>query len=457
MIAAFWMRRPAAAVGRLLAGIVVANAPFWILNYLIFIDRPLITYESVLACVMLMWRRWLGLPVLALAWSVDAVVSVSGTYFFTSPRALLQASAFLHDLQWPDLLDGSRLATAGLFLFTAWFLSWWLGGRKSGLAAPLLAFALLFSADALNGSAGLMLSSKRLVPANLAGSTGLQLASVLWTQGKPLPLRTLPASSTPLLQPDVLSWESQRADGGMLMVLVESLGLHRDVGIQAWLHGQLTDPLRQGSYQVTERRVAFKGNTTAAELRTLCLLADDYRSLDASTAKTCIPAQLVAAGWHTVALHGFTGNMFDRHRWWPMMGLQKILFAEQLVPADTRRCGLVFRGLCDADLLDRAIAELAQPRSFVYALTLNTHLPLPATPVPADLLPLCISANTGTAVCEMVAAHGALLSQLATRLGQLKPRPLVVIAGDHAPPYSLRAEREQFDQQSVPAYVLEPK
>ena len=68
-----------------------------------------------------------------------------------------------------------------------------------------------------------------------------------------------------------------------------------------------------------------------------------------------------------------------------------------------------------------------------------------------------ISANTGTAVCEMVAAHGALLSHLATQLSQLKPRPLVVIAGDHAPPYSLRAEREQFDQQSVPAYVLEPK
>jgi hypothetical protein len=92
----------APTVGRLLVGIAMANAPFWVLNYLMFIDQPLVTYESVLVCVLLMWRRWIGLPLLALAWAADAVVSLSATYFFTSPRAFLQATAFLKDLHAPE-------------------------------------------------------------------------------------------------------------------------------------------------------------------------------------------------------------------------------------------------------------------------------------------------------------------------------------------------------------------
>lgn len=55
-----WFRIQAVAVRRLTAGILMANAPFWVLNYLILIDRPLITYESVLVCLVLTWCRWLG-------------------------------------------------------------------------------------------------------------------------------------------------------------------------------------------------------------------------------------------------------------------------------------------------------------------------------------------------------------------------------------------------------------
>lgn len=441
---------------RLLVGIALVNAPFWLLGRYLFLDRPVVTYESLLVCLMMAWQPTLGWPVLALAWAADAVTSVSRIYFFTSPRALMQATAFLRELRVTDFVDPLRLGVALLFAVCSLLLWWLMRHRSLGRIAPLLALAALFAADTLNGSGGVSQRAERIVTANLVGSPVVNLVVSVAQAREAQALVALPSGASAADAGGVLAWTQAHPSDRVLMVLVESMGAHRDPALQAWLSGRLVTALPRGRYTVREQRVPFLGNTTTGELRTLCSLADDYRLLDAAAGAGCLPARLAGAGWETIAFHGFSGNMFARRDWWPHAGFGRVLFAEEMLRPDAPRCGLVFRGACDADVIDSAMAELQPQRRFVYVLTLNTHLPLPRTEVPADLRRLCERAGTGDTVCQLLAAHGALLRHLGQALARTPVAPLVVVAGDHAPPFSLRGERDQFSRQAVPVFVLEP-
>jgi hypothetical protein len=147
--------------------------------------------------------------------------------------------------------------------------------------------------------------------------------------------------------------------------------------------------------------------------------------------------------------------MFDRVHWWPKVGLQTTLFGEA-PEFQGIRCGTAFRGGCDTTLLATGVQALA-PRTFVYLLTLNTHLPIDplaqATPMP----PTCESPGSNREVCDHVSATTAVLRHLRHTLETVSVAPLVVVVGDHAPPFSNRLSRQAFLQDKVPVAVLVPR
>jgi hypothetical protein len=88
---------------------------------------------------------------------------------------------------------------------------------------------------------------------------------------------------------------------------------------------------------------------------------------------------------------------------------------------------------------------------------LNSHLPLRAGVIPPELAALCDQAGTGNDVCLLTAVLGKALSALEHELSlPAGNRPLVVVVGDHAPPFGALLQRSQFSQTKVPAYVLVP-
>ncbi|MDT7834482.1 hypothetical protein [Aquabacterium sp. OR-4] len=444
------------ALLRVLAGVALVNLPFWVLGRVIFIDRPLVAYESVVVCALLAWRTPVGAAALLLLWAADAVVALSRIYLFTSIDALLDSLSFIREMRVLDFIDTPRLALMLLFCGSAALLWRLLARRPVGLVAPSLAILILFGLDFLNGSVGRPQAMGRLNAANLVGSPTFALAVAVNTARTPNPLVDIPIDETVQGLVDVPQWAAQHPERGMLLLVIESFGWHNDTAIQAWMNARLLKQLKPGSFDARAVRMPFRGSTTAGELRALCRKGNDYRRLDAHNAAGCLPRLLAAQGWTTVGMHGFSGNMFERWRWWPTVGIGQAEFAEDLLAPDAVRCGLVFRGVCDKDLLDRALAAAAKPRTLAYALTLNTHLPLAATPVPPPLQALCATGRTGPAVCELLAAQSLLLDQLAAGLTRLSVKPLVIVVGDHAPPFSRRTDREQFSSTHVPALLLQP-
>jgi phosphoglycerol transferase MdoB-like AlkP superfamily enzyme len=235
------------------------------------------------------------------------------------------------------------------------------------------------------------------------------------------------------------------------------MGWHSDPDMRDWLRDQLFDESVRASYQLREIAVPFRGSTTAAELRELCGLYGSYRSLDAKTASECLPAKLAHLGWTTVGLHGFASHMFDRATWWPILGLQTQRFAEELTTPDGMRCGGAFAGVCDSTLIETAFAEARSPRHLVYALTLNSHLPLSPIKVPDDLRQRCLIARAGSEVCQLSATIGIGLTTLRNQLVRPGARPVVVVVGDHAPPFASLQDRNQYSPEKVPAFILTPR
>lgn len=253
-------------------------------------------------------------------------------------------------------------------------------------------------------------------------------------------------------------------------------GGHRDlfvVMVESW--GELVDPtqrelilsplMREGveqRYAVTRGESDYYGSTTSAEFRELCGRWAEFADYIAEPAPDCLPARLSAAGYETIAFHGFTGRMFDRNLWYPNIGFHEIHFREQLDQEGLRTCGGVFAGICDVDLsrlVERALVDTDGRPRLVYWLTLNSHLPVDPD---IDFKFLhCDGAGDPFAdqrVCQLADQWMQVMDKVADILENAKLHPLdVLIVGDHAPPFWTRAEKAFFVQGKVPWILLRSK
>jgi hypothetical protein len=246
----------------------------------------------------------------------------------------------------------------------------------------------------------------------------------------------------------------------VVVVIVESLGYFTDPTVRAKVAAPLFDARVTQKYNVTSGHVGYYGSTTFGEMRELCGTREPYREFTAKSGASCLPEQLHLRGYTSIAVHAFSGDMFDRKTWYPKIGFDKELFGEELVTRTKRMCGGAFRGVCDADLapiIAKEAAKTKKPR-FIYWLTLNTHVPV----APGEALTNfdCQSNETvfgRPIVCRM----GELWRDLFTAIAQVALDPAIgpaeiVIVGDHAPPLWSRRGRAMFAPGQVAWYRLTP-
>jgi hypothetical protein len=127
-----------------------------------------------------------------------------------------------------------------------------------------------------------------------------------------------------------------------------------------------------------------------------------------------------------------------------------------------RRCGTVFRGVCDEDVATVFADQLkVSPgqRRFVYWLTLDSHLPvLETAPRSSDFA--CgsdINARRSKDLCTLMRTVFRLHTTVAAiALDPDLPPTMFVIVGDHAPPFVAPSKRELFSRDRVPYVVLRP-
>ncbi|GJD61051.1 sulfatase-like hydrolase/transferase [Methylobacterium frigidaeris] len=243
----------------------------------------------------------------------------------------------------------------------------------------------------------------------------------------------------------------------VLMVMVESLGVLRDVTQRAILTAPFDDPALRRLYTVTTGTSAFFGSTASGEMRELCRTYRPHREVFAADDPTCLPGRFAARGYRTVSVHGYQAGFYGRAQWYPLAGFRTSLFGEALAPRFAKACGGPFPGPCDTDVAEVVEAEMAASEpSFVYWLTLNSHVPVPqggATPRqdcgrPGSPFP-------DREVCTMVEFWQDVFAAV-SRLALAYPATEILLVGDHAPPLWRRAARDAFEPGRVPWIRLAP-
>jgi hypothetical protein len=249
----------------------------------------------------------------------------------------------------------------------------------------------------------------------------------------------------------------------IVFVLVESWGRAESEQLASALTAPYRSKAIKGMYQVSMGTTAFHGATVAGELRELCgtTLGLGVIAAPAAGLKDCLPERLQKSGYHTVAVHGFDGAMFERISWYPKMGFEETWFRRDFKERGLPECPGPLPGICDAAIagwLGDRLEEARAPQ-FIYWVTLNSHLPVPLTNGVVDPASCSgIAMLSDEALCawyQLVENVHRSVADLAVR--RTKRPSIFVIVGDHAPPFASEARREQFSSSVVPYVMLIPK
>lgn len=271
------------------------------------------------------------------------------------------------------------------------------------------------------------------------------------------------SSALPLLH--VSSVEENAAKPDIVFVLVESWGLPFSKAVHDALMLPYQDSNLLTKYQIGEGHTPFRGATLAGETRELCNTTLGFGVMNASevSLKDCLPARLESMGYHTTAVHGFSGRMFERAEWYRRAKFEETWFREQLQPQGLPLCPGPFPGICDAAVADWIGTRLQEEESpapqLVYWVTLNSHLPVPI-PNSVQEAPACSSLKEtmDLAMCSWFQLIYNVHRSVARLAMRVQSRPtMFVIVGDHAPPFSNPELRGQFSSEVVPYIVLQPK
>jgi hypothetical protein len=258
--------------------------------------------------------------------------------------------------------------------------------------------------------------------------------------------------------------EAQNLRPNLVLVLVESWGLARDLALRRAIVEPYSDLALLSRYEVLQGTMPFAGPTTSGEKRELCQshMGLDYDQGTQAQLDHCVPGRMHRAGYRTLAVHGFSGDFFDRKDWYPRLGFEDIWFHDRLHAAGLPDCPGPFPGTCDDAVAAWLGEKLQQPGDtplFVHWVSLNSHLPVSGAYViklPRSCDVSSITRND-TAICtwyQLVSVVSQSVHDLA--LGPLGRPTIFVIVGDHAPPFANDFERGQFSPTEVPYVILLP-
>jgi phosphoglycerol transferase MdoB-like AlkP superfamily enzyme len=343
--------------------------------------------------------------------------------------------------------------------------------RRVASATMLIPFVLLVLAD-LGSARDILLhpgdenNSARLSRTPTVGLLYSQMIYQRYERGLRLGGQYAMASATALALNRLSDYRAlpPAQQPNVVLVVVESWGLARDPSLRRAMVEPYSDPRLHAKYEVLEGTMPFQGPTTSGEARELCQthMGAYVAQGTAAQLQRCLPLRMRRMGYRTVAVHGFSGEMYDRREWYPNMGFEDAWFHDRLQTAGLPDCDGTFKGSCDDAIAAWLGTRLQQPGDaplFVHWVTLNSHLPF-YRPVQLKSPSSCqVSAITrgDTTVCswyQLISVVSQSMRDLA-----LKPlgRPTIfVVVGDHAPPFDKDFERAQFSSTEVPYVILLP-
>ena len=452
---------------------ILPNAIFWIASAFFpasrgafNIDYPLI-FLAVAPLASFFNGHILYRVLLGLFLAIDVLFFFSLAYYF-------RAFDFLASIQYLSSLSSPYPYLFGAMIVLAMLLVIWLASKavfstgrnlftlKNSVFCILL-ITFIVGMDCWNNTGWMKHSDSTIVPVNIAMSGTYKLRKLIRKQFNKRSITPLGVGEygTEELS-DVLRNNPALLDenANYVLILVESLGKTIDAHVESTLFSSFLNEEMKKKYFVTFSSVPFRGSTVMGEFRELCGVAIDSIWKIPKDLSQCLPNLFNGRGYRTVALHGFTENFFDRKRWYPEVGFQKTIFLENLKNADTvEYCGSVFRGVCDISFPKLLLAELKNSKTFLYWLTLTSHIPIsPRDVVDTQSISSCDALPDSLKdVCNTLRIQEKTLADIARlALDSNLPPTYFIIVGDHRPPFLSRNVANSFSEERVPMLLLKP-
>ncbi len=259
---------------------------------------------------------------------------------------------------------------------------------------------------------------------------------------------------SPAVQPGVLAARiGLAAHSNVWVIVLESGGYPNEQILRDQLFDAFQAPALTTKYIVDIGGTPSVGSTIHGELRQLC----DGHLVDGLFGNRnlhCLPNVFDKAGYTTTAVHANKKSTYGRGDWYPKIGFSKVVSSD--LPDfphndETGRWGT----LDDLSTIDWVQTHLLQQRnSFVYTLTISTHLPA-ILMTGAKPMASC-EANHDEQTCIHLANMHLVLTHIA-EASQTLTDTEVVIVGDHAPPFISRSSSSAFDRTLVTKITLTPR
>lgn len=239
------------------------------------------------------------------------------------------------------------------------------------------------------------------------------------------------------------------------LIIVESMGLPTDPAMRSALfEPMLGAPDLTARYQIEQGRLASVGSTIHGEIRALCGGQLAHGLFDNDN-QECLPYRMASAGYSTHAIHANAASMYGRDIWYRRVGFQRYSSADTepgLIGGPSERWGTQLDGDTIAWANSAAFSP-GQPH-FTYLLTVSTHLPAERLPGATEIAG-CLAKATEHA-CLHLSNLRLVISQLA-QAAQVRDNTVIVLIGDHPPPFVSPGSRSAFSPTDVPWITLRPR
>ncbi len=253
---------------------------------------------------------------------------------------------------------------------------------------------------------------------------------------------------------DIYQWMINHDDKSVVLIIFESMGSSSDHNFNNLLKPDILNL----NYNHSLVYSPFSGSTISAELRTLCLLSAPISSISDSQFSECLPNKLKSINVISDAYHGYYSGMFSRLIWWPKLGFSNVYF-QNYGGLKLPLCGHVFRGFCDLDLIKYALNDTQKKtRVFSYILTLNSHLPISGLPeIESNSFKLlCTKHGISDDSCVLFNYYKLIINNTIQYANSLENKPLIIIMGDHSPPFASMSNSRNYDRDIVPIHIFQP-
>jgi hypothetical protein len=421
-------------------------------------------------------RRTLTIGLLLVAILLDILRGINATYML-SPSEMFRSARYAFEstsVHLSDIVVITICIAIVCLVVTLTSSGRISGGERGFVALTLAAFALICGvADVRAGQTKILQGDVQFRSYRLTRFPAHSLVMSEWQQmrlkslmaaGRHAPISS---ASTRLVRLETTS-EPLGASAtlpNVVLVLVESWGKSRAADLEEALVRPYADERLSERYTVSQGTVPFHGATLNGEARELCGSAMGIGLLAASAAqlKGCLPAKMNGMGYHSVGVHGFSGQMFDRSEWYSKIGFNETWFREGLQRSGLPVCPGPFPGICDAAAsvwIGDQLQKNSDSPQFIYWVTLNSHLPVPISNLVTS--PPACDGNPATAQSSALCSWYQLEFNVHRSVAELAlrdmARPTVfLVVGDHAPPFSSAQLRSQFSDQVVPYVLLVPR